>query len=57
MFEAIFFVSGFLLGALILFLIMNNQKKSVQELAEELDRRTRDEKMHEVDTLIAQVKD
>jgi len=57
MFEAIFFVSGFLLGALILFLIMNNQKKSVQELAEELDRRTRNEKMHEVDTLIAQVKD
>ena len=57
MFEIIYFVIGFVLGSLILFIIMNRQQKSAKELAEELARQTREDKLQEMDRIINQLKE
>lgn len=57
MFEVVYFVIGFLLGAIILFVIMNRQQKSAKELAEELTRQTQEEKLRELDRIMSQLKE
>ncbi|MCB0282795.1 MAG: DNA recombination protein RmuC [Calditrichae bacterium] len=51
------FISGFLLGALIIYFILSRQQKSVAQLAEELTRRTQFEKINELERLLRQVRE
>ena len=55
--ETIYFIAGFLVGSLLLFIIMNRQQKTAKELAEELSRRSQEEKLHEMERIINQVKE
>ena len=57
MFEVVYFIIGFLVGAVLLFIIMNHQQKSAKELAEELSRQTQEEKLREMDRIINQMKE
>ena len=57
MFEVVYFMIGFLLGAIILFVIMNRQQKSAKELAEELTHQTQEEKLRELDRIMGQLKE
>jgi len=57
MFEIIYFITGFFLGAIIIFLIMSRQQKSAQQLADELAKRTQEEKLRELDQMMTQIKD
>ncbi|MGD9899611.1 MAG: DNA recombination protein RmuC [Calditrichaceae bacterium] len=57
MFELIYFGSGFLAGAVLIWLIMQRQQKHTQKLTEELLRRTQEEKTRELESLIGHVKD
>jgi len=57
MFEVVYFIFGFLLGAAILFIIMNRQQKSAKELAEELSRQTQEDKLREMERIINQLKE
>lgn len=57
MFEVVYFVIGFLIGAILIYFIMNRQQKSAKELAEELARKTQEEKLHEMDRIISQLKE
>lgn len=51
------FISGFLLGALIIYFILSRQQKSVEQLADELTRRTQFEKINELERLLRQVRE
>ena len=57
MFEVVYFMIGFLLGAIILFVIMNRQQKSAKELDEELIQQTQEEKLRELDRIMGQLKE
>ena len=57
MFEVVYFIIGFLVGAVLLYIIMNRQQKSAKELAEELSRQTQEEKLREMDRIINQMKE
>lgn len=57
MFEIIYFIAGFVFGAIIIFFIMSRQQKSAQQLAEELAKRSQEEKLRELDQMMVQLKD
>ena len=57
MVEIIYFMIGFLLGAVILFVIMSRQQKSAKELAAELTRQTQEDKLRELDRMMGQLKE
>jgi DNA recombination protein RmuC len=57
MFEIIYFIGGFVFGALIIFFIMSRKERSVQQLADELAKRTQEEKLRELDQMMVQLKD
>ena len=57
MLEVVYFIIGFLVGAVLLYIIMNRQQKSAKELAEELSRQTQEEKLREMDRIINQMKE
>lgn len=55
--EVLYFLGGFILGAVILFIIMSRQQKIAQKLAEELIQRSQEEKLRELERMMNQVKD
>ncbi len=55
--EIITFITGFILGALLLWIITSRHNKQARELAQELIRHTQQEKMQELERLLGNVKD
>jgi len=54
---AIWFVAGFLLGGLIIYIILQQQQKKAEEIARDLFRKTEEEKSREMETMLNQIKD
>ncbi len=57
MYEVVYFIIGFLIGAVLLYIIMGRQQKSAKEIAEELSKKTQEEKLREMDRIINQLKE
>ncbi|MEJ2052684.1 MAG: DNA recombination protein RmuC [Calditrichaceae bacterium] len=57
MFEIMYFMIGFIVGAVIIYFFMNRQQKTARELAEELTRTTQEEKLRELDRMMNRLKE